>query len=161
MMQSNRKFFIAYVLLVGVPILGLVGILKSGRAMAAPISVDGTWTLQADPVSLSSLPCGKLLTASDLVISQSGGNFTLTLKDTPKSTASGSLTGTILRASLLPASPDDIDCGRGHQLVLLATVDPKATPKSLTGTISLTDCPTCKPIEFHAVRRSPVAQGVR
>jgi hypothetical protein len=161
MMQSNRKFFIAYVLLVGLPILGLVGILKSGRAMAAPISVDGTWALQADPASLASLPCGKSLTASDLVISQSGGNFTLTLTDAPKSTASGALTGTILRASLLPASPDDIDCGRRHELVLLATVDPKATPKCLTGTISLTDCPACKPIEFRAIRRPPIAQGVR
>src|SRR5436190_22296706 len=121
MMQSNRKFFIAYVLLVGLPILGLVGILKSGRAMAAPISVDGTWALQADPAGLASLPCGKSLTASDLVISQSGGNFTLTVRNEPKSTASGALTGTILRASLLPSSPDDMDCGRGHELVLLAT----------------------------------------
>jgi hypothetical protein len=160
MMQSNRKFFIAYVLLVGLPILGLVGILKSGRAMAAPISVDGTWALQTDPAGFTSLPCGKSLTASDLVISQSGGHFTLTLKDAPKATASGALTGTTLKASLLPSSPNDMDCGRGHELVLFATVDPKATPNSLTGTISLNDCPACTPIEFRALRRPPVVQGV-
>jgi hypothetical protein len=161
MMHSNRNFFIAYILLVGLPILGLVGILKSGRAMAAPISVDGTWSLQADAVGLTSLPCGKSLIASDLAISQSGGSFTLSLGSGTKATASGVLAGNVLKASLSPSSPDDADCGRGRELVLLATVDPKAIPKSLTGTISVTDCPTCKPVEFRAFRRPPIAQGER
>jgi hypothetical protein len=159
MMQSNRNFFIAYILLVGLPILGLVAILKSGRAMAAPISVDGTWALQANPAGLESLSCGQSLTTSDLAISQSGGSFTLTLSNAPKSSASGVLTGTALRASVLRSSVDDVDCGRGHELVILATVDPKATPRSLAGTISVNNCPSCKPIEFRAFRRPSAAQG--
>ena len=65
MVQSNRNFIIAYILLVGLPVLGLVGVLKTGRGVAAPISLDGTWTLQADSSRLASLPCGKSLATSD------------------------------------------------------------------------------------------------
>jgi hypothetical protein len=159
MMHSNRNFIVAYILLVGLPILGLVGILKTGRGKAAPISVDGTWTFQADPSRLAALPCGKSLTTSDLAISQSGGSFTLSVPNSPKSTASGVLVGTTLKASLLPPSSDDTDCVHGRELAFLATVDPIAIPRSLTGTISLTDCPTCKPVEFRAFRRAPAARG--
>jgi hypothetical protein len=161
MMHSNRNFIIAYILLVGLPVLGLVGVLKTGRGVVAPISLDGTWTLQADPLRLASLPCGKSLTTSDLSISQSGGNFTLSLTNGPKSAASGVLVGNTLKASLFPSLSDDTDCGRGHELALLATVDPNATPRSLIGTISLSDCPTCKPVEFRAFRRPPAAKGGR
>ncbi len=87
MMHSNRNFIIAYILLVGLPILGLVGILKTGRGKSAPISVDGTWTFQADPSRLAALPCGKSLATSDLAISQSGESFTLSLPNVPKSTS--------------------------------------------------------------------------
>jgi hypothetical protein len=159
MVQSNRNFIIAYILLVGLPVLGLVGVLKTGRRIAGPISLDGTWTLQADSSRLASLPCGKSLTSSDFSISQSGETFTLSITTGPKSTASGVLVGTTLKASLFPSLSDDPDCGRGRELNLLATVDPNATPRSLTGTISLNDCPTCKPVEFRAFRRPPAAKG--
>ena len=159
-MHSNRNFIIAYIILVGLPILGLVGILKRGRGMAAPVSIDGTWTLQADPARLAALPCGKSLTASDLAISQSGGTFTLSVTNGPKSLASGVLTGTTVKASVLPSS-DDADCGQGRELTLIATVDPKANPRSLNGTISLNDCATCKPVEFRAVRHTAAVKGGR
>jgi hypothetical protein len=161
MVQSNRNFIIAYILLVGLPVLALVGVLKTGRGMVAPISLDGTWTLQADPSRLASLPCGKSLTTSDLSISQSGANFTLSLTNGQKSTASGVLVGTTFKASLSPSLSDDTNCDRGRELALLATVDSTATPRSLTGTISLNDCPTCKPVEFRAFRRPPAAKGGR
>ena len=32
MVQSNRNFIIAYILLVGLPVLGLIGVLKTGRS---------------------------------------------------------------------------------------------------------------------------------
>jgi hypothetical protein len=159
-MHTNRNFIIAYIVLVGLPILGLVGILKTGRSVAAPLSVDGTWTLHADPARLTALPCGKALATSDLAISQSGGTFTLGLTNEPKSRASGVLSGAILKASVLPSS-DDADCGQGRELTLIATVDPKASPRSLTGTISLNDCGTCQPVEFRAFRRAPAAKGGR
>ncbi len=161
MLHSNRNFIVAYILLVGLPMLGLVGVLRRGRSMAAPVSLDGTWTLEADPTRLAALPCGKSLAISDLAmaISQSGGSFTLSLGNGTKSTASGVLVGTTLKASVLPSLSDDAECGRGRELALLATVDPKSNPRSLSGTISLNDCTTCKPVEFRAFRRPPAAKG--
>ena len=34
MVQSNRNFIIAYILLVGLPVLGLIGVLKTGRRVS-------------------------------------------------------------------------------------------------------------------------------
>jgi hypothetical protein len=165
MSNTNRNFIISYILLVGLPILGLVGILKSGRGITAPIFVDGTWKLQADPTRLAALPCGKSLATSDLAlaISQSGENFTLNLVSGPKSVAAGVLEGATLKASVVPSAAwsSEADCGRGHELALLATVDAKANPRSLTGTISLNDCPTCSPVEFRAFRQAPAMKGGR
>ena len=160
MLRNNRNFIIAYALLVGLPILGLFGVLKSGRSLAAPISLDGTWTVQADTNSLATLPCGKSLAASDLgmTISQSGGSFTLSLGNGTKSTTPGTLVGTSLKASVVPPLSDGAAC-RGRELSLLATVDPKSNPRSLSGTISVNDCDACKPVAFRALRQPPATKG--
>ena len=165
MSRTNTNFIIAYALLVGLPILGLVGILKSGRVLAAPISVDGVWKLQTDPVHLAALPCGKTLASSPdaaLTISQSGRNFTLSLKDEPKSAASGVLDGTSLKASLVPSAPwsEEAGCGSDREISLVATVDPKANPRSLEGTLSVKQCLSCAPVDFRAVRvATPAKKG--
>ncbi|MGD1022144.1 MAG: hypothetical protein ABR880_05120 [Candidatus Sulfotelmatobacter sp.] len=160
MSHTNRNFILAYTFLVALPVLGLVGILKSGRSLTAPISVDGMWQLQADAVRLAALPCGKTLAENPdtaLVISQSGKNFTLSLSNDPKSTGSGELDGTTLRASLAPSAAwsDDAGCGTGRELSLVAKVDPKADPRSLVGVLSVNHCPECRAVEFQAVRQSP------
>jgi hypothetical protein len=163
MSNSNRNFIIAYILLVGLPVAGLVGVLKSGRKLGAPISVDGVWQLQADPVQLAALPCGKNLAYSPetaLTISQSGRNFTLNLANDPKSTASGVVEGTTLMATLVPSATwsEESGCGPGRELSLRATVNPKADPRSLLGTLSVNDCPACASVEFHALWQAPPAK---
>lgn len=160
MSHTNRNFILAYTFLVALPVLGLVGILKSGRRLTAPISVDGQWQLQADPVRLAALPCAKTLAEGPdtaLVISQSGKNFTVSLSNNPKSTGSGELDGTTLRAALAPSAAwsDDATCGTDRELSLVAKVDAKADPRSLVGTLSVSHCPECTAVEFHAVHQSP------
>jgi hypothetical protein len=165
MSNTNRNFIIAYVLLVGLPVVGLVGVLKSGRALVAPISVDGTWQMRTDPIQLAALPCGKSLARTPgtaLAISQSGKNFTLSLNDGPKSTASGTLDGTTLKASIVPSAAwsEEPGCGSGREISLVATVDPKADPRSLVGTFSANNCPSCGTVDFHAVRlMTPTKKG--
>jgi hypothetical protein len=170
MSKTSRNFVIAYVLLVGLPIVGLVGVLKSGRNLSAPISVDGVWQLQANSAQLASLPCGKALGDSSnttLSISQSGKNFslgfgTINPSDGSRSVASGVIEGTRLRASLpaaRAASAADGGCVQGRELTLVATVNPKADPRSLAGTLSINDCPSCAPVEFHAVRLAAPLKG--
>jgi hypothetical protein len=167
MSNANRNFIIAYILLVALPIVGLVGVLKRGRSLTAPISVDGMWRLQADPVLLAALPCGKTLGENPetaLAISQSGRNFTLSFANGPKSTASGVLDGTAIKASFAPATEwsATTGCGAGRELSLVATVDTKADPRSLSGVLSVSDCPSCGSVAFRAVRLAPAAKkGLR
>jgi|SRR5579872_1679591 len=158
--HPNRNFILAYILLVALPIVGLLAILKSGRKLSAPVSVDGLWHLQVDPASLASLPCGKTLAENPeaaLAISQSGKNFTLTLANGPKSISSGIVEGTTVSASIAP-SPEwsaQAGCGTDQGLTLVATVDAKVYPRTLAGQISANHCTSCSVIEFHAVRQNP------
>jgi hypothetical protein len=163
MPHPHRNFILAYILLVAVPVVGLIGVLKSGRKLVAPISIDGQWKLQVDPVRLAALPCGKALadsTDAALAISQSGKNFTLSLSNGPRSSGSGQLDNETIKASIAP-SPEwagQAGCGAGRELTLLATVDPRANPRSLAGWLSVADCPSCDSVEFRAVKQIPPAR---
>ena len=157
----------AYVVLVAVPLLGLAGVLKGGRRLVAPPSVDGMWSMQLDSAQLSSLPCGKTLAATPdktIAISQSGRTFVLSFPNGPKANAIGNLEGSSMHVSVMP-SPEwsaENGCGNGRALTLLATVDAKARPRSLAGSFSIDDCPTCRPVEFRAVQQSaPSTKGAR
>src|SRR5258708_37965571 len=75
MSHTNRNFVIAYIFLVALPVLGLVGVLKSGRTLSAPFSVDGAWKIEPGAGSLSSSPCSAFLSSvlnAPISISQSG-----------------------------------------------------------------------------------------
>src|ERR1700693_322781 len=138
MSRTNRNFVIAYAVLVVLPIAGLFGVLKHGRSLGAPISVDGVWRLDADLSQIAALPCGSSLASTQyaaVTISQSGKNFTLSLNNGPKATASGVLEGTTLKASVQPWAgwASQAVCGSDHVLTLVATVDPKSEPERLPG----------------------------
>src|SRR5258707_12075227 len=102
MSHTNRNFVIAYVFLVVLPVLGLVGVLKSGRGLSAPFSVDGAWKIESSRPSAS--PCGNFLSSisnAPLSISQSGRALVVTLSGT-KITA-GTLDAKILKAQFTAA----------------------------------------------------------
>jgi hypothetical protein len=166
MAHINRNFIVAYTLLVALPLVGLVAVLRNGRELTAPISVDGLWQLQADPVRMIALPCGKTLADPEtaLLISQSGRNFALSLSNGPKSTASGVIDGITLKASIVPSEEwsAQAGCGNDHELLLMATVNPKVEPRSLTGVLSVNGCTACGSVEFRAARQAPpLRKGTR
>ena len=154
MSRTNRNFVFAYAFLVILPLVGLAGILKSGRTLTAPVSIDGLWTLQIDPAQLNALPCGKVLAAmpeKGIAISQSGKSFVLSLPGAPKVSASGTLDGTTLRATLTSTeSSSETSCTGAHQLSLLATVERRADASFLQGALSVPNCLTCSSVAFHA-----------
>lgn len=159
MSPLSRNFVMAYIVLVALPLLGLVGILKGGRTLKAPPSVDGIWSLQIDSAQLSSLPCGKTLASTPektITISQSGKTFEIKFSSASKSMGSGTLDGATLRASVTPDGDwaAETGCGNGRTLTLLATVDGKANPRSLAGMLALDNCPACRAVEFHALQQS-------
>jgi hypothetical protein len=152
-----RNFVIAYAVLVALPVAGLLGVLRHGRALTAPISVDGVWRLQADAAQLAKLPCGKSLASAEnpaFTISQSGTNFALEFARGLKSVTSGTISGTALQATLSPSGvgSGDAQCSADRRFFLAATVDPDAKPRSLVGTLALSDCPSCMPVELRATR---------
>ena len=154
MAHSNRNFAVAYLFLVAFPVLGLVGILRSGRALTAPLSVGGSWKIQAISDQSTSSPCAGSLAALDgaLTISQSGPNFTLSFGGSP-TTSSGSINGTTITSV---ASPPPVAAAAGcgnRTFSLTASLDPNSSPLSMSGTISINDCAACVPISFRAVRR--------
>jgi hypothetical protein len=142
-----------------VPLLALAGILRSGRALVAPASVDGAWKMDAAN-QFSASPCADFLSSvakAPVSISQSGQTLVVSL-NTGKS-GTGTLDGKILKAQFPGvANPTAADCS-DHGLALTATLDPTADPRILSGTLSLEGCAACLPLEFHAVRQPRAAAG--
>jgi hypothetical protein len=159
MTSTTRRFAVSYVFLVFLPMIGLLGVLRQGRSLRAPVSVDGRWKLQFDPAQLAALPCGKALASVPdpvLAISQSGERFTLTTSGGLATTSSGVIQDTTLNAALQSSdSPGNgSGCDGDHSLTLIAKLDPTANPKSLSGVLSAKDCSVCAPVSFQAVRET-------
>jgi hypothetical protein len=161
MSHRSRNFVVAYILLVGLPLLGLAGVLRSGRSLTAPISVDGVWKIEADTRRLAAPSCDKSQSFSSVVISQSGKSLVLTFNNASKTVSSGVLEGKSLKASVVPEwdSSSKSGCGDDEPFTLTATVDPNTEPRSMTGLLSVNACTSCVPVEFHAVRQPRAAGG--
>jgi hypothetical protein len=90
----KNHLFAAYLLLVGVPVLGLLAILEAGRGIPAPLSIAGDWTLEFDPAAQCATgPTG--LRQPALNISQSGTGALITVNGA--TLTAKSLTATISR----------------------------------------------------------------
>jgi hypothetical protein len=152
MAHTNRNFVIAYILLVGVPLLGLAGVLRSGRSLVAPFSVDGVWKLEAGAPPAAA-PCGDFLSSlsnSPLSISQSGTSLVIGVGG---KTTTGTLTGKTVKAQFAGAgNPNASDCS-DRSFALTATLDPLVEPRTLSGQLSVEGCASCPPVEFRAVKQ--------
>ena len=161
MSRTSRNFVFAYTFLVILPLAGLVGILRGGHNLKAPVSIDGVWTLRADLVQLASLPCGSFLTANSasFAISQSGKSFAITLPAASKMAGSGALDALAVHASLSPnESSADTHCAPGQKLSLLANIDRRVNASLMTGTLSAADCSSCAFVNFQAERQIAAAR---
>jgi hypothetical protein len=162
MSNTSRNFIVAYVLLVGLPLVGLAGVLRTGRSLVAPISVDGVWKIEADASRLAGQRCANSvssLTNTSVVISQSGKNLVLTFNNPAKTVASGALDGRSLKASIAPVKDSSSACSADQAVMLTAMVDPKSEPRALTGVLMVTGCSSCAPAEFHATRQPRSSPG--
>lgn len=164
MPHTSRNFVVAYILLVGLPLLGLAGVLRTGRTLVAPISIDGNWKIQGDASRITGPSCSKTMASllnSSLVISQSGTSLALTFNTPSKIPASGSLEGTSLKAVIAPPRNSAAEAGCGGELLptITASVDPKSEPRTLAGILSVSGCASCAAVEFRAVRQPKAPIG--
>lgn len=157
MSGMNKIFVVAYALLVALPLLGLAGILNYGRRLTAPLSVDGVWHFETGSNGLADLLCVKndvLIHDGSVAISQSGKVLALNVSGQTQFAATGSIEGNKVTASILPSgSGQRAGCRNDRPVTLSATVTPGADPRFLVGVLTLKDCASCIPVEFHAVRQ--------
>ncbi len=159
MSHTNRNFVIAYIFLVILPVIALAGILRVGRGVKSPVSVDGLWTVRMDSSQLDRLPCGKALAGAvqnSMQISQSGETFELAFLNSPKISATGVIDGATLRASLSSLG-NWPGCGPTRKLSLVTTIDSSQPQKVLSGKLSADDCSSCTPVDFYALRQAAPA----
>src|SRR5581483_7072035 len=152
MSSTYLRFVIAYVSLVALPLLGLFGVLRAGRDIAAPTAVDGAWNIQADVNQLAQLTCadsGSAVTPA-LTISQSGRYLSVRFNSIPGLTASGTLEGNTIQIVGSVTRPGSRCESRSVSLV--AALDPGPGATSLRGKISAEGCPLCPPLDFRAMR---------
>jgi hypothetical protein len=91
------KSFLIYLILVGIPVVGVIGVLRAGRHITPAPYVGGTWKVTVSPDSL----CPSA-TAGDtvvLTVSQSGPHITATLKTPQEIKLSGRAYGAQFRVS--------------------------------------------------------------
>jgi hypothetical protein len=166
--MDKRKLVRDYILFVGVPLLALVGILRAGSHLTAPVALHGDWSVQADFGPWQGVPCGALLINSQpllLSIDQSGSDLTLTLNDPAKTALPGTIDGFSLsttfssgRGGTALAPRPDGGCLGSQSLRIQAAVNQHEKQRSLAGTFRLDGCASCPPIAFAATRQMPAGR---
>jgi len=155
-----RSVFL-YVVLVGLPILGVVAVLRVGERLTPPRSVGGDWTVEAPDLSAGISDCrpswwnaGPLV----MVIAQSGPDLVVTFPATPDWTLSGTIRGDTLTAATRGSSRQASAIGPGNSADLQLTLDSQAEPDRLTGILRLAGCEAA--LQF-ASRRAAAPPGLR
>jgi hypothetical protein len=165
--MSRKKLIVAYLLLVGAPLLGLLGILRSGRHLSAPVSVGGTWNLEEDLTPLAGSGCKEAfanISQPFFAISQSGSRLTLTLNNPEQTTLPGTILQNTLTVGTDPAKSADEGshrCRHPQDIHLQAEINLQGQQRELTGTLSVAGCPDCPALPFRAVRQNPLAKDGR
>lgn len=141
------KTVIQYLLMVGLPILGVFGLVQVGQQLTPPVSVGGDWLIEATTEAGGKATCGQFLTQADqprLTISQSGPRLVLTFNDAAKTALPGSLNDLTLTAT----TPD---------ISVTTSVDRQIEPNRLHGKIAFSNCAEAVP--FQAVRQAAVKKS--
>jgi len=153
------KSILLYVVLVGLPLLGIVGLLQVGQSLSAPISLAGKWNVQLVPAQ----PQGParqdgVLRASPgtLSITQSGPNLRLSFDHTPSPTFEGSIRDVTINATVLDrrtaAMPNPANY-TAAPIAFRATVDRQARPERLFGILIFGDGPSRAEVRLTATRQ--------
>ena len=149
--MEKKRLAIAYASLVGVPLLGLIGILEVGREVRAPIGLSGIWDVQADLRPLAPGQCAPLAASGQpvLTISQSGRHLAVALN---RMQGSGSVEDSTVNAVM---SAGDGSCGavQEYRVYLQANVERSAADERMTGIIGVSGCVDCTEVYFRAIRR--------
>jgi hypothetical protein len=150
------RHVISYLLFVGVPLAGLLGVIRVGQGIEAPLAVHGAWAVQPMPAPVR--VCTRYLLSgadSSLTISQSGRALTATLGPASEVALRGVLDGDelALEGVIQPgATPRHVACTVGDTLRLEARVSRAAPFRELEAGLWFSACSECGPTEFTVAR---------
>jgi hypothetical protein len=158
---KNSKLIGAYVSLVGLPVLALIGTLRTGRRLTAPPFIGGTWTVESDMKALAAIPCAAAAIkgpAPVLAISQSGRYLYVGLGDPADTSLAGSVEGRkiAIRISNATAVAAGL-CRPGNPVTLAARIESEKDSATLIGEITAAGCVDCRPVPFRAFRKTAAA----
>jgi hypothetical protein len=145
------KTAIIYILLVGAPLLGLLGILRAGERIVPPHHVGGEWVVEPAFAAALRAACPDLVfpaAGPRLDVSQSGTRAVLTLNDTAGAVLDARLDGVALSSTTRRGSAA---CG-GRGLRLEVTLSPDPQSPRLDGAATVPGCRSCAPVPFRAAR---------
>jgi hypothetical protein len=154
------RHLIAYLLFVGIPLSGLLGVLRLGQAIRAPQAVHGVYAVTRLE---SADPCQTFLLSGDssLTLAQSGRQITATLGRAGGVTLRGTVSGSELTlAGALPpgAAPSRAGCPAGDTVRITGLARRAPDQGRLDATLRFTRCADCPPAGFSATR-IPRARG--
>ena len=150
-----RSLF-SYVLFVGLPLAGLLGVLRIGQGIEAPLAVHGAWAVQ--PMAAPGRVCTRYLlfgADSSLTIAQSGRELTATLGPSGEVALRGALDGDelALEGVIQPgAIPRYVACTVGDTVRLEAQVSSAAPLRELEADLWFSACADCGPTAFTVAR---------
>jgi hypothetical protein len=146
---------VLYLLLVGIPLLGLLGVLYLGRGMTSSMSVGGRWKVDTQGSLATAAACGngeRSPEAWTIDVSQSGPRLTMLLGSGAKTPLMGNVVGSLVDARAKQSG--------GRVVALRAEIDRQAQPGAMAGTIHFAECPAGEEhrvtaVPFRAVRERP------
>lgn len=149
------KGVLLYILLVGLPLLGILEVLHIGKHLKPPIFLGGTWSIQVSRETADIGSCGDLPIHFDgalLNISQSGSSLILTFGGEQKTSLAGEIHDSFIVAGSLYQSADKaLAADAPGAIRFQAQVD---QPDRLQGVLKLTNCPALQSLPFTATRLS-------
>lgn len=151
------RHLFAYLLFVGVPFAGLMGVLRLGQKITAPQAVHGTYTV-TQLEGANSCQSALLSGDSSLTLTQSGRQISATLGPGGAVTLRGALSGSeIALAGVLPpgAVAHRAGCPVGDTLHLTGLARRTPDHGRLEATLRFSRCADCPSASFSAVRRPP------
>lgn len=150
------RLILLYLFLVGMPILGVLAILRLGENLTPPVSVGGAWNIEISSQTGDNLACSNPLMSSQqpiLTISQSGPRLLLIFNDPARTT----LIGEIHEATITARTPGhgaNATADETARLYLEARVDRQTEPDRLQGTFAFSSqCSLQTMMSFTALRQ--------
>jgi hypothetical protein len=150
------RHLLYYLLFVGVPLAGLLGVLRVGQGIEAPRAVHGSWAVQ--PMAATGSVCTRYLlsdTDSTLIIFQSGRQLSGSLGPRAEIGLTGALRGNeiALEGVIQPgATPRHIACSVGDTLRLTARFSATVELRQLEARLWSSACSDCGAVGFTAAR---------